>query len=172
MYFRSWHHNHIQPALPCLQTCDRRVDILLTQEPNRCKSRWCFARGVVKTRLICFRTNQVVLYREISAFLTPKDDLAHFNLYFLTIMDDVSTNVIWLIPQSSMMVLKVGEQSKGAQMSYNSKTSKSQTKNGAVAFLWSILGIFIVIPLFLFMFQKRPKVKPKPPTTHEIVMAN
>mgnify|MGYP000909014760 CR=1 FL=1 len=56
-------------------------------------------------------------------------------------------------------------------MSYNSKTSKSQTKNGAVAFYGSILGIFIVFPLFLFMF-KTPEGEPKPPTTHEIVMAN
>lgn len=70
--------------LPCPQTCDRRVDILLTQNPIVVNRGGVSLRGVVKNTFdLLPRESEVVFStREISAFSLKKDDLAHFNCTF------------------------------------------------------------------------------------------
>jgi len=69
---------------PCPNTCDRTVDILLTQDPIVVDQGGISLRGRVKNTIDLIPLESEVIFstREISAFSLKKGDMAHFHCTF------------------------------------------------------------------------------------------
>lgn len=83
LYFAQVNQSTSYQPMPCPNTCDRRVDILLTQDPIVVQG-GVSLRGTLKNTidLIPLGSEVVLSTREMSAHSLKKGDMAEFNCTF------------------------------------------------------------------------------------------